>query len=378
MLALVSVGFSVKLAPGVRVRASSRGLRTSIGPRAARLHVGTGRTGISTGVGPVSFYSSLGGTASRSGGSGSRGPSASALSAAMKAQQAQELAGVLLRILDLHRADYQPAAPPVAPLPPTPDAAAIRDRHVRSATTGLGLLALRARGEAKARAEVTARAEIAAIEADNERRRNEVQAHLDELWARLLANDPDVVLGTLAEAFEDNEAPAAAVGIEGGEVSLVVLVPAATELPERKPDITPAGNLTLKRLTKREAAELYREMVCGYVLATVKEAFAVAPGLTGANVVAVRRTEKDAYGRARIDALLAAHLARPALHGIQWAHADAMAITRDASDTLKMRLIGPSKDLAPLDLTTDPDIARLIASFDQEEPADPPRQADGR
>ena len=43
------MGFSVKIAPGVRVRASSRGIRTSIGPRAARLHVGGGRTGFSTG-----------------------------------------------------------------------------------------------------------------------------------------------------------------------------------------------------------------------------------------------------------------------------------------------------------------------------------------
>ena len=34
------MGFSVKIAPGVRVRASSRGVRTSIGPRVARVHVG--------------------------------------------------------------------------------------------------------------------------------------------------------------------------------------------------------------------------------------------------------------------------------------------------------------------------------------------------
>jgi hypothetical protein len=32
------LGFSFKLAPGIRIRASSRGLRTSIGPRAAWLH----------------------------------------------------------------------------------------------------------------------------------------------------------------------------------------------------------------------------------------------------------------------------------------------------------------------------------------------------
>ncbi|MFI2651773.1 DUF4236 domain-containing protein [Micromonospora fulviviridis] len=38
------MGFSIRLAPGVRIRASSRGIRTSLGPRAARVHFGAGRT----------------------------------------------------------------------------------------------------------------------------------------------------------------------------------------------------------------------------------------------------------------------------------------------------------------------------------------------
>lgn len=45
------MGVYVKLAPGVRVRISRRGLRWSLGPRAARLHVGVGGPGISTGAG---------------------------------------------------------------------------------------------------------------------------------------------------------------------------------------------------------------------------------------------------------------------------------------------------------------------------------------
>ena len=49
------MGFRIKVAPGVRVRVSSRGVRTSVGPRAARVHF------ISTGVGPVRAYTSLGG-----------------------------------------------------------------------------------------------------------------------------------------------------------------------------------------------------------------------------------------------------------------------------------------------------------------------------
>jgi hypothetical protein len=57
------MGFlSIKIAPGVRLSASSRGLRAGIGPRAARIHVGAGRTTISSGAGPVTVGTSLGGS----------------------------------------------------------------------------------------------------------------------------------------------------------------------------------------------------------------------------------------------------------------------------------------------------------------------------
>jgi Protein of unknown function (DUF4236) len=54
------MGFSFKVAPGVRIRASNRGLRASVGPRVARVHVGAGRTSMSSGLGPVSLYHTVG------------------------------------------------------------------------------------------------------------------------------------------------------------------------------------------------------------------------------------------------------------------------------------------------------------------------------
>lgn len=47
----------------VRVRHSSRGARLSIGPRAARLHVGGGKPGVSTGTGPFTWYQPIGSNA---------------------------------------------------------------------------------------------------------------------------------------------------------------------------------------------------------------------------------------------------------------------------------------------------------------------------
>lgn len=54
------MGFRVKVLPGVRVRVSRRGVRTSLGPRVARVHVGGGRTAVSTGFGPVGAYGAIG------------------------------------------------------------------------------------------------------------------------------------------------------------------------------------------------------------------------------------------------------------------------------------------------------------------------------
>src|SRR5215212_9237522 len=118
------MGFSFKVAPGVRIRASSRGIRTSIGPRAARVHVGAGRTGFSTGAGPLSYYTSVGpaNTASRqhgprTGTATANRQLAAAIRAAEKAEEAHRLAEALQTITSLHRAEFEPARRPVAPEP---------------------------------------------------------------------------------------------------------------------------------------------------------------------------------------------------------------------------------------------------------------------
>jgi len=49
----------IRLAPAVKVRVSKRGLRWAIGPRAARVHVGAGGPGVSTGAGRWTWYKPL-------------------------------------------------------------------------------------------------------------------------------------------------------------------------------------------------------------------------------------------------------------------------------------------------------------------------------
>jgi hypothetical protein len=368
----VGLGFSIRLAPGVRVRASSRGVRTSIGPRAARIHVGAGRPGFSTGAGPVGFYTSLG-----SGGSSRRPGTATVnrqLAAAARQQaagakldEAGRLAAALSAIVELHRAEFEPARPPVAPPPPDVDRDAVRRRHVAQAKAETSIFARRARRAAIREAERRAAAEVVATEEEYRTQRVAWQAHLDQEWAALNANDPDTVLATLARAFEDNEAAAAAVGVHGAEASLVVMVPAPDAVPQRRPTTTQAGNLSLKALTKGEAAELYRLLVAGHVLATVKECFAVAPALESARIVAVRRSRTDAYGRCRPEALVAARIERRRLEGILWAEADAAMVLQDASSELVMVLGGRSRDLQPIDLTEHEEVEAVLDAVELED-----------
>jgi hypothetical protein len=79
------MGFGLRIAPGVRISASSRGLRAGVGPRVARVHVGSGRTGFSTGAGPLTYYTG-GGRGGRTAG----GSSVAAYERQVRAAQRQE------------------------------------------------------------------------------------------------------------------------------------------------------------------------------------------------------------------------------------------------------------------------------------------------
>ena len=362
------IGVFVQLAPGVRIRASSRGLRTSIGPRAARLSIGGGRAGISTGVGPFSLYSSLGSGRRARRSSGPAKVSIAArqrqLAQAAKVAEAQQLITAFQAILAIHRDAPDPVEPPVAPLPRPANESEIRRRHIKAAIVGISIFNRAERARAKSTAEAAALAEIAAENARAQHERQRIQDELDQRWRSLCANDPDVLLPTLAEAFEDNEAPAAPVGVEADEVAIVVLVPGLDVVPERMPQTTAAGNLSIPKLSKGKRSGFYRLVVCGHLLATCREAFAVAPGILSVRAAVIRVSERDAYGRCRPECLLAGRFVRRAFDGVQWATTDASRIVADTSTDLLVRGVGQAKELAPLDLSSQPELVALLAAVD--------------
>lgn len=358
------MGFSVRVAPGIRVRASSRGVRTSLGPRAARLHVAAGRTTFSTGAGPVSYSTSLG-----HGRSGPRAGTTSAastrqLAQAAKAEEAQGILAALDALAGLHREEFTLARRPVAPPPPPVDLPALAAKHRKAALVGVGLFDRKGRASAKVAAEVTARSEAEQMASSDLAAQATYQENLDMFWSLLMGNDMDTVLAELAAAFEDNDAAAAPLGVTGNEASLLVLVPGEGSLPERKPDVTAAGNLALKKVTKTELADWYRALVNGYVLVTVKEALAVAPGLAGARIVAVRKRSLDAYGRQPVEAILAARFSREALQGIRWSEVGASQVVLDAATELTVDLAPRTHALRALDVAQHPAIGAVLDAVD--------------
>lgn len=202
-------------------------------------------------------------------------------------------------------------------------------------------------------------------------RRNLAQAQADAWWRALEQCEPDVVLAQLVNAFSDNDAAASAVGVSGREVSLVVVVPTESAVPDRVPSFTEAGNLSLKKATKTESADLYKNLVCGYVLVTLKEAFAVVPALRSAQIVAVRSSAVDVYGAVRPEVVLAGHCDRTALEGVHWANVSSVQIFNECFTSKLIREVGQSSALHPISTANEPDLEALLAAITFDEVGGP-------
>ncbi|MDX6287652.1 MAG: hypothetical protein QOG53_3137 [Frankiales bacterium] len=282
----------------------------------------------------------------------------------MRAEQAADARQAILHVLSLHETEFPEATRQIAPDPPPVDPHPIIKRHRKQATKGISIFARKARTAAKQAADAAAAAEVKTISASDAKLQAAYQAEFDDTWRQLTKGVSDVVLAQLAQAFEDNDAAAAPVGVSRGEASVITVVPNAEDVPDSKPSTTTAGNPTTKKLTKQERADLYLAMVAGYILVTVKEAFAVAPTLKYVRIVAVRDPGPDAYGHQRVEPILAAKFARGALLGVQWRSIDAPQIMSEIAADLVVNVLGRNKELATLDLRAEPDIAKLIAKVD--------------
>ena len=284
-------GIGIRVFPGVRISASSRGVRAGIGPRVARVHVGAGPVGFSTGAGPVTLWT--GGRRRR------RRRAATAVAGyereVRRTQRAQDLATVaevnhlLVSLLGVHTENFPPATPRQAEAEPV-NADAVIKEHVDASLHGISILKRNERRAAREHAQAEAQATIAKLDLKREQQRAHDQRELDEAWKRLQDNDPETVLAALEAAFEDNEFPAAPLDCDGEDIFLLVTLPSRDAIvPNRKVGETPSGKTTIVKRTKTEQNVLYLGMMASAVIATCSEAFAVAPGARQATVLVIRK-----------------------------------------------------------------------------------------
>jgi hypothetical protein len=106
--------------------------------------------------------------------------------------------------------------------------------------------------------------------------------------------------------------------------------------------------------------------VLGHLLVTLREAFAVAPGITAIRSVLLRHAGADAYGRPRLGCLLAGRLLRSAFDGVRWQEANAGTIVEDTATELLVNL-RRGTELQPINLRQEPEIQKVIALVDVDE-----------
>ncbi|MFC5500661.1 hypothetical protein ACFPJ4_00250 [Lysinimonas soli] len=134
-----------------------------MGPRIARVHVGGGRAGFSTGLGPVSYYSSLSGGRGSASSRGVRSVTGMTPLQASKLQTAQELRATLNGILSLHRHSFAEMTEPTEPDPQPIDVAPLRVQLRKQNLVGIRVFARTERKAAKAEADRAAEA-LAALQ----------------------------------------------------------------------------------------------------------------------------------------------------------------------------------------------------------------------
>lgn len=377
----MGLGVSFRVAPGVRVRASTRGMRTSIGPRGARLHVGSGRTRISTGIGPITVSTPLNeGLRSRT----SASQTASAISArprrstvaqlqvqdraAQRAQQVADVAAHERALTSLHLSTFRDATRQEVPVPQAPTAStvdAVRDELARAACDGLAWWRRAPRRQAKAWAAQTAPVEAqrrftgALIAAQQE------QAAMDIAWAALRNHEAYAVVAAVDEAFADNASDATCVDADidpdtGHRYVTAVVAYGGVELvSEYRPDVTPGGKATLRKRTKTDRNAVYATSMASTALATAKEALAVAVAADQVRVLVVREAS-----RGGVEPVFAAIFNRSALRGVDWRSVDPLTLAMAAQSATMVRK-GSTGEVAALAVEPGSPTQELLDAWSQ-------------
>ncbi|MBK3574554.1 hypothetical protein JHN63_12150 [Streptomyces sp. MBT65] len=154
---------------------------------------------------------------------------------------------------------------------------------------GLGRLARVERAAAKQRAQQDASVYLAAESARLEAVCRRLSGEAQEWWQALVSNDEATVCEAVNTAFSDNPAAGCAVGMDGSVLSVVMRQQDLDSLPTQTAGLTPNGRPTLKNLTKRDRLLWWLTTMGSNLVATLKEGFATAPGVTAIDLAVLTR-----------------------------------------------------------------------------------------
>jgi ribosomal protein L7/L12 len=148
------------------------------------------------------------------------------------------------------------------------------------------------------------------------------------------------------------------VGCADGAAHIVMLHPPINTVPEKKAAVTPSGKPTIHTRPKTERNELYAQAMASNILATVREGFAVAPALRRILIVTVSR-DSAIGGIPHVSALAATGFDRDLVEQFNWNALDPWRTLEAASPRL-LNVRGRTSEIAPLDLSGQPDIALVV------------------
>ncbi|MEU6242675.1 TerD family protein [Streptomyces sp. NPDC047024] len=348
----------------------------------ARVSTGSGGTRISSGVGPFQAAASSRGGRRPQAGRRTVAPSAAQLERARRqAERAQqeaqrdaaiaELRELRRQMTSVHLESFPTLTPPVVPEPQRLHLAWALAEAQAHHLAGLGVFARGARNAAKRRAEEDALGYLAAEETRLREAYTGLVAEADQWWRSLIANDEETVCGAVNHAFADNPASGCAVGVDGSVLSVVMRQPDIDALPDQTPGVTPTGRPTLKKLTKRDRTLWWLTAMGSNIVATLKEAFATAPGITAIDLAVLTRLPNTqrlgfvAYGRWTRQAIEAGpwQQTEDALRFLDIGQGVVCAVTTTLAGNL-------SSTLKPLDVSRLPGLRSLLESAQDDSAGD--------
>lgn len=247
---------------------------------------------------PGQLGRAAGSSTSRRGSAGSRGTSASSglrlsptASGYSLAEQADAFETLLARLMSVQRDKFAPAARPIIPdVPPVP-VDPIRAQMWASRRREVAWWRRRARKELAAQVQLAAQAEARRQWEQADAQRAKLQSEADTWWQHLKDGVTAVVEQALVSAFSDNAAPVVIDKLTPTEAQLRVSLPPPEVMPAKVAHVTPSGRRSARAWKKTEFEDAYQELLGAHLLATVREAWAVAPSLQELNVIGQRSTD---------------------------------------------------------------------------------------